>query len=573
MNSLQILKRGMLAILLYILIGSSLFASVALVTSDQVNSYVIQDYVFSVTGSTKDFALRSVVLPSGGDPAFETEEAMIEALAAKKQLLINKRIFTEVQFDYTLDSYSRGTAYYIATFYVEDASTFLTIPYPKFDNDTVGLRLGVKMYDKNLFGTFGDLYISGTVSQGDGGRSGWENREDILEMVLSSLPIGKTYLDIAFDYERTKGSSDAGKLNFSFDWNNIKVKGAKLSIAPWGKFNPSSDFSSWNPVEYGVAWKISQFKQYDSSFSLYNQIKRYTKEEELTYLKNLYTLTYLDQHDLTFFTHPISFRISSESDAVLGSGALSYMNVGTTLGTGISLPFGLTWSTSVGSFLHYTPSETPVPYSFLFSNTISKSNINWKGNFRRGVSFSLDYITDIYPQEEYWNSKNTWYVASSASWFPFVTKHLNPSIQFRGFIAGEKKRDHFSNETIADAMRGYLTNTIEDLDMGLGLGIEREYGAIINMNLTTSFINFGFAKSYASPFIDIGIFHDGANPDKPIIISSAGLDGWAILNKFPSYPIRGSLGFNLQDVREAIDNEIGFTEIEWELFIGMGLFF
>lgn len=562
MNIFTQSKRGLIS-LLFLIFLSSLFAGESLVTSDQVKSYVIQDYVFSVKGKTQDFALRSVVVPSGKDPVFLTEEAMAEALAAKKQLLVNKRIFTEVDVTYALDSYSKGTAYYIATFYVEDASTFLTIPYPKFDNDTVGLRLGLKMYDKNLLGTFSDLYISGTVSQGNGGRTGWDNREDALEMKISSLPIGKTFLDFAFDYARTKGSSDAGTFNFSFNWNNLVIKGAKLSIAPWGKFTPASDFSLLNPQEYGVAWSLGPFKQNEGSFSLYNQLKRHTA------LQNLYTLTYLDQHDLTFFSHPISFRISTESDAVLGSGELSYMNVGATLGTGISLPFGLYWSTSVGSFLHYKPTDIPVPYSYLFTNSISKSNINWDGDFRKGLYFAFDYITDLYPQDEYWVSRSTWYVANTLSWFPIATSWFNPSVQFRGFISDEKKRAHFENTTIADYMRGYLTQTIEDLS----LGAAREFGAIINMNLTTKFIDFGFAKSYASPFIDVGIFQDPANPDKPIIISSAGLDGWAILNKFPSYPIRGSLGFNLQDVRAAIDKEKDFTDIEWELYIGMGLFF
>ncbi|MBI9095415.1 MAG: hypothetical protein JEY71_11080 [Sphaerochaeta sp.] len=551
--------------LLLLIILSALFAGEPLVTSDQVDSYVIKGYEFSVKGKTKDFALRSVIVPSGGDPIFLSEEAMVEALAAKKQLLVNKRIFTEVDFTYALDSYSRGTAYYIATFYVEDASTFLTIPYPKFDNDTVGLRLGVKMYDKNLFGTFSDLYISGTVSQGNGGRTGWDNREDALDVQISSLPIGKSFLDISFDYDRTKGSLDAGTFNFAFDWNNLVIKGSKLSIAPWGKFKPASDFSSWNPDEYGVAWRLGPFKQNESTFSLYNQVKRYAD------LKRLYTLTYLDQHGLTFFSHPIRFRISTESDAVVGSGALSSMNVGATLGTDFSLPFGFTWSSSVGAILHYSYNLTdiPVPYSYLLSNTLSKSNINWQGNFRKGIRFSLDYITDLYPQDEYWESKSTWYVATTLSWFPLATKYVNPSVQLRGFVADEKKRAYFSNITIADSMRGYLTNTVESMVLGLA----REYGAVINLNLTSKFINFGFAKSYASPFIDIGIFHDETNPDKPIIISSAGLDGWAILNKFPSYPIRGSLGFNLQDVRKAIDKEKDFTEIEWELYIGMGLFF
>ena len=561
MNSFRV-KRGMVIILLCMTV-SALFSAEALVTSDQVNAFVIQDYAFSVQGKTKEFALRSVVVPSEGDPIFLTEEAMVEALSAKRQLLVNKRIFTEVEVTYALESYSRGTAYYVVTFYVEDASTFLTIPYPKFDNDTIGLRLGVKMYDKNLMGTFSDLYVSGSISQGNGGLTGWENRQDALELKISSLPIGKTSLDLSFVYERTKKTLDAGKFNVSFNWNNLMIKGTKLSIAPWADFNPTADFSSWNPDEYGVVWKLGPFRQNESSYSLYNQIKVYEK------LTKLFTLTYLDQHDLTFFSHPVSFRISAESESAVGSGVLSYMDVGATLGTGISLPFGMKWSSSVGAILHYDPNVIPVPYSYLFTNTISKSNINWEGNFRKGVKFSVNYITDLYPQDEYWESKSTWYVTNTLSWFPFATKHFNPSVQFKGFVAGKKKGDYFENEEIADSMRGYLTNTIT----AMNLETEREFGSVINLNLTTTFINFGFAKSYASPFIDIGIFQDESDPDKPIIISSAGLEGWAILNKYPSYPIRGSLGFNLQDVRQAIDKEIDFTEIEWELTIGMGLFF
>jgi len=566
MKSLLRNKRGII-VLLFLIFLSSLFAGQPLVTSDQVKAYVIQDYEFSVKGKTKEFALRSVVVASDDDSTFLTEEAMVEALTAKKQLLINKRIFTNVEFSYALESYSKGIAYYIATFYVEDASTFLMIPYPKYDNDTIGLRVGVKLYDKNFLGTFSDLYISGTVSQGNGGRTGWDNREDALNVQLSSLPIGKSFLDLDFDYERILDSADPGTFDFSFDWNNIVIKGVKLSIAPWGMFDPTSDLSSWNPDEFGVVWMLGPFNQNESSYSLYNQLRRYDD------LKSLYTLTYLDQHDLTFFTHPISFRLSTESDAVLGSGKLSYMNVGATLGTNISLPFGMQWSSSAGAILHFIPGVIPVPYSYLLSNSISKSNINWQGDFRKGVKFSLSYVTDLYPQDEYWESRSTWYAANTLSWFPIATKHFNPSIQFRGFVTGKKKGNYFENELIADYMRGYLTQTIEDFDLGLGLEAERKFGSIINLNLTTTFINFGFAKSYASPFIDIGIFHDEANPDQPIIISSAGLDGWAILNRYPSYPIRGSLGFNLQDVRKAIDKEIDFTEIEWELTIGMGLFF
>lgn len=557
-------KRGIICLLLLFL-AIAFLSGEALVTTDQVTEYIIQDYEFSVKGETKDFALRSVVVPVGGDPVFLTEQAMMDALADKKQLLLNKRIFTDVEVEYTLDSYSKGKAYYIAKFTVEDAATFLIIPYPKFDNDTVGLRLGVKMYDKNLLGTFSDLYISGSVSQGDGGRSGWDQRQDDVELTISSLPIGKTFLSFSFDYYQEKGNPESGDFDFTLDWKDLKIFGANLNISPWGYFSPASDFTAWNTQEAGIQWTLGPFRQNESLFSLTNRIRVY---EELT---RLYTYTYLDQHDLTFFGHPLNFRLFLESDAVKGSSIFDYMNVGASLGSSFALPFGLSWSTSVAPTLHYSPTENPVPYSYLFTNFISKSNINWHGNFRKGASFSLTYLSDLYPQDEYWTTKTSWSVAGTLNWFPFVTSWFNPSIQVTGFVADPKGRDYFDDLdiSIADSLRGYLTGTIEDL----GLEGLREYGAIINMNLTTTFIDFGFAKSYASPFVDIGVFPNPENLGEPIILSTAGLDGWAIVNRFPSYPIRGSLGFNLSSVRKAIDNEIKFTEIEFELYIGMGMFF
>lgn len=561
------MKRGMATILVCMMVAA-LFASEPQIASDEVTAFVIQDYAFSVKGKTKNFALRSVVIPSNGDPVFATEEDMVKALAAKKQLLVNKRLFTSVEFEYTLESVTQETAYYTATFFVEDSSTFLTIPFPKFDNDEVGLRLGVKIYDKNLLGTFSDLYISGSISQGNGGLTGWDKREDQLEMKITSLPLKKTFLDFSFDYERTKQSIDAGKFNFSFNWKNLTLKGAKLNIAPWGYFRPSSDFSVWSPQEYGVSWGLGPFKQNGSSYSLYNKLRIHAIGTQFD------TYTSIDRHGLSLFSLPISFKFYVDTRKVIDASELTYAHVGVRLGTSLALPLGMRWASYVTPALHFKPSETnPLPYSFLLSNTISKSNINWTGNFRKGVYFSLSHTTDIYPQEEYRDTKTTWYIASTLSWFPIATNMFNPSIQFKGFVADAvHKRDHFSNATIADSMRGYLTKTIETFPGG-ALGGKREYGAIINMNLTTKFIDFGFAKSYASPFLDVGIFHDTANPEKPIIISSAGLDGWGIINKFPSYPIRGSLGFNLQDVRKAIEKEIDFTEIEWELYIGMGLFF
>lgn len=554
--------------LIFLFSFSLLFAGEPLVSVDQVTGYVIESYDFVVKGKTKDFALRREVVPPAGDPTFSSEEAMKQALVDKKQKLINKRIFTSVDFTYALSSYSKGIASYAVTFFIEDASTFLAIPYPKFDNDQIGLRLGVKIYDKNLFGTFSDLYMVGHISQGNGGLTGWENREDYLEMTITDLPIGKTLLDFSFDYSQTKNSTNGGDVDFSINWTGIKLFGTNFSIEPWGKFDPSSDFTTWNPDEYGVIWTLGPFFQNEGQYSLYNKLKLYDES------KNLYTLTYINQLGLSIFTHPISFNISTETDTILGSETLNYLNLGATVGTGFQLPFGLYWSTSFGSFVHYKPNNLVLPYSHLFSNTISKSKINWEGNFRKGSSFSLKYATETYPQVEY-ESSSYWYIESEFSYFPIATKHFNPSIQFIGYRTNSEGGDHRyfipsdSDEDIDDYFRGYLSSTISDMNLETG----SPYGAIFNINLSMTFIDFGFANTYANPFLDIGFFEDPANPGELLVLSSAGAEGYVIFDKFPSYPIRGSLGFNLSDVKKALNDEISISDVEFELTIGMGLFF
>ena len=554
--------------LIFLFSLSVLFAGDPLVTVDQVTEYVIESYDFVVKGKTKDFALRREIIPSSGDPSFSSEEAMNIALIGKKQKLVNKRIFASVDFTYALSSYSKGIAYYSVTFFIEDASTFLAIPYPKFDNDQIGLRLGIKVYDKNLFGTFGDFYMVGHISQGNGGLTGWENREDYMKVTITDLPIGRSLFDFSFDYTQTKNSTTGGDVNFEINWTDLKLFGSNFSIAPWGKFDPSSDFITWNPDEYGVVWTLGPFKQNEGVFSLYNKLKLYDK------IKNLYTLTRINQLGLHIFSHPISFNLSAESDTVLGADLFNYLNLGATLGSSFRLPFGMSWSTSVGSFLHYKPNTMILPYSYQFINTLSKSEINWEGNFRKGASLTLNYTTDIYPQEAF-ASLSYWYLESHFSWFPFVTKRFNPSIQFVGYVTNAEGGDYRrfipsdADKKIADYFRGYLSSTISSMNLETG----SPYGAVLNINLSMAFIDFGFANTYANPFLDIGFFEDPANPGEMLVLSSAGAEGYVIFDKFPSYPIRGSLGFNLSDVKKALNDEISFRDIEFELTIGMGLFF
>ena len=546
-----------------IIISFSLSAETTVLTQDQVTGYSISSYTFAIQGKTKEFALRKAIVPEGGDPIFSSEDEMIGALNGKEQQLLNMRIFSAVSYTYEFVGINEGVASYTVHFIIDDAFTLLPIPYVKYDNDTIGLRFGMKLYDKNLFGSFADLYMVGHVSQGNGELSNWDHREDYLEMTVSSLPLGSSLLGFTTKYSNTKNSGSNGTFSFDIDWTGLEIFGVPLNISPAATFNPSSDFSFWNPSSFELVTNFGPFRQDGAMYSLYNKSVYYYGSE------SLYTYTALNQLNLSIFHHPISFQLSGESSTVIGAENLDYLNLGTTVGTGFSFPYGFYLSSSIGGFLHYIPNQTPLKYSYLFSSSLNRSKINWKGNFRKGYSASLTYTTDLYPQEEY-ESNQYWQLEGHATWFLFASKHFNPAIRFTGFISDTKKAflPSDSGLSLANYFRGILqSNDLLSADSDT-------YVAVLNMNLTMTFITLkNFAHTYASPFIDIGVLNDPANEGEALIIASAGAEGYVIFDKFPSFPIRGSLGVNLQDVKKAIDKDITMKDIEFEISIGMGLYF
>lgn len=554
-----------LLLLVCLLVSPALSASEVLITSDQVTGYRIDSYHFVISGNSKEFALRNAIIPSGGDPVFENEQALVNALDAKKQILMNKRIFTDVEYTYTMDSFAKGIVSYAVTYYIEDANTLLAIPYAKFDNDEIGLRFGVKLYEDNLLGTFGSLRMTGHISEGNGGLTNWQNREDYLELVVSGLEFWGTNLDLNLNYFMVKNSPSEGDLDYKINWSGLSLFKTNLGISTWADFNPASDFSALNPTEYGLSWSFGPFNQSGGRYSINNTIELNSN------LTNIYTYTVVNQYDVRFFSKPLSFNVAVETNKAKDAKELSNMTISATLGTSFRLPFGFSWSTSVAPVLEYSATVLPVPYSYKYTNTLSKSNINWVGNFRKGMSFYLNHVYQYYPQPEYTDTKTYWYLENRISWFPFIFWHLNPSIQFNGFYAEHINRYFLpsENKDISEYFRGFLSRSLS----GVPENGDLPWGAIINMNLTADFINFGFAKSYVNPFVDIGFFADSSQENGMSVLATAGVEGWGILNKFPSYPVRGSLGFNLADVKKAIDGEMDFKNVEWELSIGMGLFF
>lgn len=582
--------------------GGVLFARESLITTDQVTGYGIAGYEFSVKGKTTKYALRNAIVPVGGDVLYTSEAAFIAALDAKRQTLVNKQLFLNVTYDYRVASFNDGVAYYTVTYYVEDSKTLIVLPYPKFDNDDTGFLFGAKAKDTNLLGTLGELNFTGYISQNDGTLESWDNREDHVELDISKFTFLDTSISLNFVYERQKRDKPMGTYDFDLDWTGINLMGTRLNfytegvfdptasaqtfnydvswtglslfgthvnLAAWADLKPATDFSVLDPTLYGFSFSYGPFNQNEGRYTLSSLVQW---ESNIT---NFTTETTLSQHDLKFFTRPLSFDIRVETNQALTSEYVDNVLLSSTVGTSFPLPFGLTWGTSFTGALSYVHNRNPLQHYFEYVNTLSNGGrINYLSNlhkFRRGLIFSFKHVYREYPQAEYEHA-TYWYMESSATWFPFIVWRFNPSIRLTGFY-GENVQYKFlpSNEdlNVADYFRGYLSRSPQIVEVNEALS----YGGVINLNMTVDFIDFGFAKSYANPFLDIGVFSNPSEPDGRTILASAGVEGWGVLRRFPSHPMRVALGFNLFDVYEAMQGRMEPLQVEWELSVSFELYF
>ena len=555
----------LLAILMVCLTSSLFAASEVLLTTGQVDYYKISTYEFVVEGKTSKYVLRNAIIPSGGDPLFKDEEALVKALDRKKQLLVNKRVFISVDYTYELESYSKGIAEYVVTFYIEDASTFIALPYPKFDNDKTGLLLGVKAKDTNFFGTFGEFLFTGYVAQNAGGITGWENRKDFIELSLSDLRLGAIVLNFAVDYTHVKSSHNNGSFGFDVGLSGIRMMGVNLGFSFWGDYKVPDELSALAPKTVGGSMSYGPFKQNGALYTLY------TKVELRDSMKTLYSYTQMSQNDLRLFKQPITFNMGAETYNTVGKTTMDTVNISSTVGTSFRLPFGFSWGTSVKGLVEYEASLNPVRASLTYTNALNYSSLNYTGNFRKGWLFNVSHTYKQYPQEEY-EGQTHWFIEGSTTIFPFIAGRFNPNVRLSGFYSPDQPYlflPSSDKNVMDDYLRGFLSSSPFH---GIAEG-STYWAGIMNLNFTMEFINFGFARSYINPFIDIGVFANSSEESGMTILASAGIEGWGILKRFPSYPIRGSLGLNLADVRSFLLDEIEARDIEWELFIGFDLFF
>jgi hypothetical protein len=587
--------------------------------------HVIAYYSFTIKGSSSERLIREMIVPVQGDDPFSSLESMERALEAKRNKLNNLRVFEEVSYSYEKIHQDEQAIRYRVKFVIDDAFSFLAIPYPKYDSN-YGLRIGLKAYDKNLFGSFADLYFVVNATQVD---SSWEQWKWYSELEITDIPAGDSRFDVAGEFEAvqdSEGLSDivyTGKIDWrdisfaqtgidfhvilddyttttankldkllttSLDWKNLPwLKDQKLHIRPAMQFLQDAPDAPWEVDNASFYFSVSPFKINGEHYTLSQTVKLKFPHEYV------YGDTRLSLPATKFLGMSYSFWLRSTNYYHLDNQNFydNTYTVGNSLG--FSLPFRGSYKGSYEVSLRdrFDPTYSNLNLVPVVSTTqtLSFGSVNWKGNFRSGLktSFRGDAKYALFSRDYQNMDYLNYQVQAELESYLALGSRLGLSGRVLGFYSHVPSFDWYKNQAFpeflpnketsaSEALRGILDDTYESI---VGADDYQKLGAVANIDATLMFIKFkGFAEGFMSVFMDVGVFTltypEGAGDnditqDDLIILKTVGVEGYGIMDKFPSYPIRGSLGFNLDDVMRHIRGEIAFSQIEFELSIGMGL--
>ena len=160
-----------------------------------------------IDGKTREGALINEMNLKAGTE-FATREELADAVLRQEQDLVNLRVFDEIKLSLVEVGSEGETFLYDVDVYVDDSFTIYPIPYPKYSSND-GLRLGLKVFYDNAFGSMNNLYLGTNITFKHFDDTGWENTEWTINPQLNDVKIGR--LDYDFGFMQQKKYSERKK--------------------------------------------------------------------------------------------------------------------------------------------------------------------------------------------------------------------------------------------------------------------------------------------------------------------------------------------------------------------------
>ena len=610
------MKKWILSVLM-LLIGISLSAA----------SFKIVDYDFDVSGKTMDFALKRIIVPSN-EEVFDSEESLVKALDGKKQRLINQRVFKEVEYSYFLGEDVDDVIPVSVFFKIKDARSFLVLPYPKYDSN-IGARLGVRLWDSNFLGSLANLtgVVHATFEDND-----WSDPLYYGKFELEDFLVGKTTMSFTLLGEGRFGeelenygiySSFNNIPLFLGTWLNLSLSATKngagtqysmgttlggvklgsvgltpsLNVVYYDK-SPASSYYVPSLSTSGISIGNIGISFSDSAKFIHVGENKELKPEYVTHVTNLafngdflhgvsfsntttyYPLAAENATDLYFY-NTASYSLSDVSTLYLmeniatatDTNKVSYFDTGVGLSQRINIGSKVSVTPKLSEYLRIYPTESGLEYAryYILEASTSGNYVNWVGNYRNGIEYRAT-ISEAWMQKynvrEAFGEKGGVFDHFEVSAYKLLWGWFNPSVRVifnyavnkdgYGYIFGS------SASTLAEELRGIRNNQVADSNM---------LAFVANINLLSYFplpSFFSFFDAYANVFFDYALVkRDLATPAENFY--GIGFEGIGILKDYPSYPIRLSVGFDLEQLVEYINH--GGSKGFYEIYFGMGFLF
>ncbi len=586
-------------------------------------SFIIRSYDFDITGKTKEWAVRKLIVPEG-EENFPGMDELVSSLDGKRQALYNKRLFKSVDYTYTMTAEDDIT--YVDVHYtIVDAKALFFLPYPKYDSN-YGARLGLRFYDSNVLGTFSNFYtvVRYTVMPWDFYTAGYE-----AEFVLSDLMIRDVSLNAAF---AGTASQNEGLKTYegSISASNIILFGGPSLSLSFGVKNSGSE------NQYSGSSSLSGIHIGTVSFSPSISVLIYEKSKESSYITPSLGIADLDignvrlgftdtvklmdssRFRLDTLTHSTSLSFKEGEIAKYGYGHTFTYKSGISLGFDNTLSYkasdvttlylyenflfsgsdfflssidsgvGISQEMKIGKHMSMTPtikqfmktsfgSGSGLENSYYLSLSASAVGdyLNWNGNFREGVKYSFS-INETWIESfglrridgEDNDKLELLLFKNVGGWFNpsarLMVNYTHNDTANKGSITGT------DSGNLGEYIRGVRNSTITEDGRDKNM-----FASVANFNLLFVFPLPSFMSGWVDTYINF--FTDWAytrqsEDDTPQSYVGIGVEGIGILKDHPNYPVRLSIGMDALRLKAFATGESSSLDFV-EIYFGLDFFF
>jgi hypothetical protein len=473
--------------------------------------FIINSFNYNVKGITLPYVLNTKTeLKKGEEITGKTN--FNKFIKDKRQLLVNERVLKDdARIEYTIGEITEDGKYPVdLEIYVEDTFNIIALPYPKFSSN-YGWEITIKARDYNFLGSMNPFRVD----------LGYKYNED-----------GRTYFKIMLD---SGLPFQAFGLNWFFDFDNY------FDYRP--EFAEPFYFKNRTAISVDIPIKRTTLNLWFAESFFWNEENADSDKPALGEVQEgLYMSSYPE----------ISWKIP----------------------TGLEIgEYGeLTYNPSVYAVINHELPSWPLSYNRIgpllyFSHSLYFERIDWMGNFRKGISVSINnsYSYDVYYAKNNWDPWGYSYSIITKGHFIFVEDLLGLSarLSHRHWIKS-------NNEYAGDVLRGVFDRDV-NAEFILSLNLDLQVRAL-RIKPYEWFPNIKFMRIFGfdvhlNPVFDAAWYKQPsreASFDYENFLFGAGFEIIVYPHRFRSMFLRLSVGWNVTDITE---------KTPMEIFLGMELFY